>query len=102
GASSTALSTLSLHDALPISLGPGNLPHRLVENLPGILDEGHVAKKYLSLQVFPGGLAGNPLVDEETVELLGPSPCGTELREDPRSEEHTSELQSRENLVCRL
>src|SRR6202043_3125630 len=27
---------------------------------------------------------------------------GTDLRLEPRSEEHTSELQSRENLVCRL
>src|SRR5690606_41007476 len=27
---------------------------------------------------------------------------GADLRDGPRSEEHTSELQSRENLVCRL
>src|SRR5690606_40261509 len=33
--------------------------------------------------------------------LLGRGGLGAELREG-RSEEHTSELQSRENLVCRL
>src|SRR2546430_7365254 len=32
------------------------------------------------------------------------SPCGSPCRDpgDPRSEEHTSELQSQSNLVCRL
>src|SRR6266511_4799142 len=30
------------------------------------------------------------------------SPDTSERKEKPRSEEHTSELQSRENLVCRL
>src|SRR5436309_8986467 len=37
--------------------------------------------------------------------VLGPetdSVLGVELGAEPRSEEHTSELQSRENLVCRL
>src|SRR5690606_41868249 len=40
----------------------------------------------------------------EMFTLLGPSGCGktTTLRSVARSEEHTSELQSRENLVCRL
>src|SRR5690606_40988196 len=34
---------------------------------------------------------------------IGGGPCATALRRSgPRSEEHTSELQSRENLVCRL
>src|SRR5690606_41091402 len=33
---------------------------------------------------------------------LGTSPLAVEPTITPRSEEHTSELQSRENLVCRL
>src|SRR2546430_10713180 len=36
----------------------------------------------------------------DSVVLAGGSSCGTLLR--PRSEEHTSELQSQSNLVCRL
>src|SRR5699024_12174742 len=33
---------------------------------------------------------------------VGPGPCGTRPRPSTRSEEHTSELQSRFDLVCRL
>src|SRR3712207_6983480 len=32
----------------------------------------------------------------------GRQPGGTDIRNPPRSEEHTSELQSRQYLVCRL
>src|SRR5882757_11588428 len=62
----TEIYTLSLHDALPISLAaePGNLSARD--------DDGGVA------------------LDRDR--LAGPA----------RSEEHTSELQSRQYLVCRL
>src|SRR5690349_24994062 len=56
--------TLSLHDALPILVGPG---------------------AYCSRSVIIFSLSSFMLV------LI-----------DPRSEEHTSELQSRRDLVCRL
>src|SRR5436309_9793761 len=36
-----------------------------------------------------------------TIACVSPGPCVVGS-EQPRSEEHTSELQSRENLVCRL
>src|SRR5438270_6543905 len=58
----TEIYTLSLHDALPISLEAQ----------------------------FP---------DQEFVEIRHPR---VESEEDLRSEEHTSELQSQSNLVCRL
>src|SRR5437868_7164213 len=58
----TKLYTLSLHDALPISV-----------------------------------VTGVPV--ESPVMLIGQAPG---VREGPRSEEHTSELQSRFDLVCRL
>src|SRR5262249_62404968 len=57
----TEISTLSLHDALPISDLVVPLLHRLLRD--------HV---------------------------------GRDVPRDPRSEEHTSELQSLTNLVCRL
>src|SRR5690606_41778280 len=41
-------------------------------------------------------------VDEEEFRYPGPIPFSKETAILMRSEEHTSELQSRENLVCRL
>src|SRR5438874_11616374 len=66
--STTEIYTLSLHDALPISLAAG---HRH--------DVLHARQR----------------------DLLGASPGGLHDGS-PRSEEHTSELQSRRDLVCRL
>src|SRR3712207_9292463 len=79
----TEIYTLSLHDALPIFLEPGNL-----EEVPARDHEGEDRGK-----------------EEQDVE------GDVELRlqrrreiavEEVRSEEHTSELQSRQYLVCRL
>src|SRR5690606_41655984 len=90
----TAIYTLSLHDALPIS---SRFVSRVVTN--------HVA---------------DVAVHDHHVDVTAPSPrhdvgpsCArswSPARSTPRyappvrwrSEEHTSELQSRENLVCRL
>src|SRR5256885_11829379 len=72
----TEIYTLSLHDALPICRGREVRTMRL-----DILDRGHRphTKAIMALiRVF----SGHPVVD--------------------RSEEHTSELQSPCNLVCRL
>src|SRR2546430_15799558 len=70
----TEIYTLSLHDALPISLG----------------DVEAQADAFLS------GLAGLPIVETRKDFLV-------EARyRAQRSEEHTSELQSQSNLVCRL
>src|SRR5690606_41684017 len=82
----TSLYTLSLHDALPIShkhrVGPlgflANHIHLLLRALRGV----HVFDADLLGQVGHFGLAV--------------------ARYQQRSEEHTSELQSREKLVCRL
>src|SRR5690606_40918639 len=99
GYSSPCLCTLSLHDALPIyrlgsvgrDIGPElsgagarYSPRDLLESL---IDPSKViSDQYRNIRVF--------LTDGEEV-------SGRLVRED-RSEEHTSELQSRENLVCRL
>src|SRR2546430_12082574 len=77
----TEIYTLSLHDALPIF----------------VIDEGEAAppgqppdrEQLLGLDHRPGGIAG-------AVQDHRP---GTRAH---RSEEHTSELQSQSNLVCRL
>src|SRR5690606_41745860 len=91
-ARTTKTLTLSLHDALPI----------LVE-FPAPIQR-QIKRKMVSV-----AFKGNDLVsqvgqtDPETVEIAGAiDPSKTEMQDVGRSEEHTSELQSREKLVCRL
>src|SRR5690606_41565319 len=93
-AASRDLYTLSLHDALPIS-GAVNLlvgeqghggaggeggQQAVQQDLAGLVVAGQADGGHVAEHVAAGGQGG--------VEA--------------RSEEHTSELQSRENLVCRL
>src|SRR5207302_8711079 len=80
----TAIYTLSLHDALPISQRRG--AHAVVARRGGI-----VAAEQRDLAVA-----------QQQPPVLGPVLVAREQTARPRSEEHTSELQSRENLVCRL
>src|SRR5438445_2057820 len=76
--STTAILSLSLHDALPISMAA------LMGTLPIALGwgAGAASRRGLGLAVVGG------LMVSQVVTL--------------RSEEHTSELQSRQYLVCRL
>src|SRR5690606_39433765 len=85
------LYTRSLHDALPIS-------HRAARPVgdDGRREAGPVAA-VLPVDVLDDLLAA--LVLEIDVDVGRLAPLGGE---EARSEEHTSELQSRENLVCRL
>src|SRR5690606_41232796 len=93
---STAVATLSLHDALPISLDDSwedrtaNLPTAEQFSVPSNFPEDLGA--FDSQNGYDLVIAVKP--DDPNVIFIG----GTNLR----SEEHTSELQSRENLVCRL
>src|SRR5690606_40340192 len=87
----TDIYTLSLHDALPIY------------SVKKILQKVRNPEKVIGI-----GVAMHGVVDFETgTSLVAPIlqlkniPIKEEL-ERARSEEHTSELQSRENLVCRL
>src|SRR5690606_41194099 len=90
------ISTLSLHDALPIS------PHRR-----GIGYVFQDARLFPHLTVRQNLLYGHWFTGrgrqsdlDRVTEMLGIGPLLS--RRPARSEEHTSELQSRENLVCRL
>src|SRR2546430_14968541 len=73
----TEIYTLSLHDALPISDEQG---------LPGI-------NSGVQFMVLAPGATPKPVIDHLSAELR---------KVVGRSEEHTSELQSQSNLVCRL
>src|SRR5690606_41830432 len=84
------LHTLSLHDALPISIS------RLSPALALI-----IAWTAAVLQMA-AGLWPLPLNIAVFVVLFAAAAWGSRRLLWLRSEEHTSELQSRENLVCRL
>src|SRR5690606_41439233 len=90
---SSALTPLSLHDALPILEEAGGQ-----QNL--IVAAGFVQTVELEHQIVCGLGVGLPLVGGEAKEVGGVVVEG--IIRAVRSEEHTSELQSRENLVCRL
>src|SRR3712207_8235592 len=87
----TEIYTLSLHDALPIS---GGRAHRHPQGrLPGGVGN-------------PAATVGHPIIAAagglSVVPSGRPSCVARYLRFRRRSEEHTSELQSRQYLVCRL
>src|SRR5690606_39570582 len=95
--SSLEINTLSLHDALPISIGKSddlicpvvclyNACYRFIVSNIAIVDR-------LSIEPQPTHCIGILCCD--VFWWWHNSPFN-------RSEEHTSELQSRENLVCRL
>src|SRR5690606_41880950 len=86
----SVISTLSLHDALPISVDGS----RLLRSRPqlashGLPDRDRASRSLSAHARSDAVLAGHRAIDG-----------GRHPR--VRSEEHTSELQSRENLVCRL
>src|SRR5690606_42035127 len=93
----TDLYTLSLHDALPILsielrryFRPGGRGGQVRDNLPA--PEGLRA-------LHEGRLEEREQAADHRIRSVG-ARHANHVRE--RSEEHTSELQSRENLVCRL
>src|SRR5690606_41359867 len=100
--SAIELYTLSLHDALPIyhiqllvfAVGAA-VPHIQTGKVKALALTGPQRSKALP-DIPTAAEAGYPQLNSGAwMGIL--VPAGT-----PRSEEHTSELQSRENLVCRL
>src|SRR5690606_40789295 len=89
----TTIYTLSLHDALPIYIftNLGTRPH----SCPGI---DHGAFIDVCTDIYIGRHKNNPFSKKCTIasQTVWNNPYTK------RSEEHTSELQSREKLVCRL
>src|SRR5690606_41718349 len=91
-ASTTQVSTLSLHDALPISRSASSDAARS----PRSGGRSNRSSPTRSPASSPHGTASPPSGAVPTPSAGMPCHAGR------RSEEHTSELQSRENLVCRL
>src|SRR5205085_12304811 len=80
---SPEFSTLSLHDALPICV----LQHQ-------------IEIRHGAVGLALGAIRHGPVVDHQRVARIDPDRLAQVV--DGRSEEHTSELQSQSNLVCRL
>src|SRR5690606_41561721 len=93
--------TLSLHDALPISTQKRDArrEHAGLE-VADVHHHEHVALEH-QRQEQPHPPAEQPLREPHAIEHVVAIEL-LDLEERARSEEHTSELQSRENLVCRL
>src|SRR3712207_7708255 len=80
----TEIYTLSLHDALPIYIAHLQVVHPV--------DVPRFAALDVTANLQALWAVHEPQMDELTIPFLGAE----------RSEEHTSELQSRQYLVCRL
>src|SRR5207244_12634308 len=93
----SGLYTLSLHDALPILVGV----------LSGVEPGGGLVVGILGLAQLTGQLSlrGQQVIGgrrDRQQGALTADPVGGQILEKRRSEEHTSELQSPDHLVCRL
>src|SRR5690606_40674540 len=89
--------TLPLHDALPIYCGPSRLPQP-VSSPPRPPPTPPMARWQTRRRITP---CSRSVPSPPPVAPPGPT-WASISRSHSRSEEHTSELQSRENLVCRL
>src|SRR5207253_9459940 len=95
-----ATATLSLHDALPISPVARRLRHAVaaVHEHDGGKRAAAVGPRLVGRNAE--GLAGGGVGEGQRGRATREEDRGGKRR--PRSEEHTSELQSRGHLVCRL
>src|SRR5205814_9403751 len=96
----TDIYTLSLHDALPILLVLLRTVNctRALKKPPGVHTHG-------SLMTMPEPtISTSPAVQGSVLKSLANAAAALSARRAvaPRSEEHTSELQSLRHLVCRL
>src|SRR5690606_39642744 len=96
------LYTLALHDALPISGHHDRARGLLAQGLAGVPGCGNLRLELLlrSATAVAAYLRGAWEGLPESLERLAGEVSNFPPAQMDRSEEHTSELQSRENLVC--
>src|SRR5699024_12074692 len=93
--------TLSLHDALPIFVLKIELKHRnWLRFMIFVLEHSHI--NFIFILLITGDLYLNLCLCPINIRLPPTQPCVAKAIRYQRSEEHTSELQSRFDLVCRL
>src|SRR5690606_40519759 len=98
--SPTEISALSLHDALPIFDG-GQIALETAGQVPEWAAPGATVQA-LGWQTKVVSVDGSKIVISLSKSKASRVELDSEVVVRERSEEHTSELQSRENLVCRL
>src|SRR5690606_40557765 len=92
---SSVIYTLSLHDALPIFTFIQLLPIHSSENIP--------TQQAICFRIGIGQYIANVAKNiGAAIGIIDQAVFHSVAEVNSRSEEHTSELQSRENLVCRL
>src|SRR5699024_12773753 len=89
----TSKRTRPLHDALPIYQAPKSFLYKMLRKKNITLN----GKKALGNEILSAGDTVKLFLSDETVSKFSRS-----RTQETRSEEHTSELQSRFDLVCRL
>src|SRR5207244_12252661 len=94
--------TLPLHDALPISLG-NSAGRRATRQADAPVRDPHPGRPPAHARNRRGGRQRPPPARYPALHLSAPMTKPTlEFLKRLRSEEHTSELQSPDHLVCRL
>src|SRR5699024_12299948 len=95
-ASPSVAAALSLHDALPIYPGGASEPGQRQRHPALCPTDGEAVRRDGRSGARRGPHAHRPLL------LVQDQPAAQDRADPERSEEHTSELQSRFDLVCRL
>src|SRR5690606_41666006 len=98
---STKIYTLSLHDALPISGEKMPVDGVVVEGVTSV-DESMLTGESIPVEKHIGDTIIGASINKNGTIKYKATKVGRDTVLSQRSEEHTSELQSRENLVCRL
>src|SRR5207247_7323787 len=99
--STSQIYTLALHDALPIFLfGSSECRTNPWMWMPPAAGRGRA--RSASAGILAAGAGPCKAPDASSVNDCGPDASQARQRHGQRSEEHTSELQSRVDIVCRL
>src|SRR3712207_9226432 len=95
-------STLFPYTTLFRSTAPSSTLQRMADEVTALLTAAQAPDGYLDTAIqVPGHERYRNLADEHEIYCMGHL-IEAGLAHAPRSEEHTSELQSRQYLVCRL